>query len=49
MSEGVEETMKGKPRTVEEEKQLREMVEAGCSLREVSSELKKSPEAVRAK
>jgi hypothetical protein len=38
MSEEVEETMKVKPWTVEEEKQLREMVEVGCSLREISSD-----------
>jgi IS30 family transposase len=41
--------MKGKQWTVEEEKQLRALVEAGKSLREISVALEKSPEAVRAK
>ena len=41
--------MKGKQWTVEEEKQLGALVEAGKSLREISVALEKSPEAVRAK
>lgn len=41
--------MKGKPWTVEKERQLRALVEDGKSLREISVALEKSPEAVRAK
>jgi hypothetical protein len=41
--------MKGKPWTVEKERQLRALVEDKKSLREISVELEKSPEAVRAK
>jgi hypothetical protein len=41
--------LKGKQWSVEKEKQLRALVEDGKSLREISVELEKSPEAVRAK
>ena len=41
--------MKGKPWSVEKERQLRALVEDGKSLREISVTLEKSPEAVRAK
>ena len=41
--------MKGKQWTVEAEKQLKKMVDAESSLREISLQLGKSPEAVRAK
>jgi hypothetical protein len=41
--------MKGKSWTVDEEKQLRVLVEDGESLLGISVELEKSPEAVRAK
>lgn len=41
--------MRGKPWTVEEEKQLRRMVEAGDSLNLISGELAKTSESVRAK
>lgn len=41
--------MKGKPWTVEEEKQLRRMVETGNSLSEISAALEKSSGAVRKK
>jgi len=40
---------KGKQWTVEEEKQLREMAEAGNSLNDISVKLGKTPEAVRVK
>ena len=40
---------KGKPWTREQEKQLRTLVADGKSFREISVELEKSPEAVRAK
>jgi len=38
--------MKGKPWSVEEEKQLRKMVEAGCNAYEIAVELKRQPNAV---
>jgi len=41
--------LKGKPWTVEKEKQLRALVKDGKSFREISVKLEKSPEAVRAK
>ncbi len=41
--------MKGKEWTVDEERQLRKNFEDGRSLREISTMLEKSPEAVRAK
>jgi hypothetical protein len=39
----------GKHWTVEEEKRLRELVEDGCSVNEVSEKLGRSPEAIRSK
>jgi biotin operon repressor len=41
--------VKGKPWSVEEEKRLRKLVAAGNGFNAISRELKKSPEAVRAK
>ena len=41
--------MKGKPWTREQEKQLRELVKAGGSLKAIATELKKSIGAVKAK
>jgi len=41
--------MKGKPWTREQEKQLRELVKAGGSLKAIAAELKKSIGAVKAK
>jgi hypothetical protein len=43
------ESMKGKPWTREQEKQLRELVKAGGSLKAIAAELKKSIGAVKAK
>jgi len=41
--------MKGKPWTVEQEKQLRELVKAGKTVDELAAELKKSPGAIKKK
>jgi len=41
--------MKGKPWTVEEEKQLRDLVKAGKTVDELAAELKKSPGAIKKK
>jgi hypothetical protein len=38
--------MRGKPWTVEEEKQLRALIESGCNAHEISAKLHKPPNAI---
>ena len=46
MSKGVEETMKGKPWSVEEEMKLKVLVESKNSLEDIAAELDKTSDAV---
>jgi hypothetical protein len=49
MSKGGEETMKGKPWTVEEEKQLKALAEAQNPVEAIAIRLKKTPDAIMKK